>query len=491
MFGFFRRGKQTKGFDPKQEIVRLSEFSPPSALVYLQKSGKQTGGEPEELGKAFFLRRDKKLYSDGNNIYITTPDNIKISRDQNLHAQDVTLQFFHRRIPHRIECRIVGRFRLLPEVTETLDFNAKAAYKLSPTGHIRKDEKRQYLRYTLKNFGDSRVPLTTHVTFELFLKTTNKEFPASGTPAVLLNDLKLIPYKDLKQPQLFTTRDSINAFRDLMLKKQAHLRSVHVTKVQREEAVGMARKPDVPLLLGEINILGLEMESLRDVVYLKKSAKAGIRKGEENPYNLRPGERVITDFAHAGINYEMICEVMEARTQNEVVRPTEFLREETGLKVGLVDFSSGGLLVESNADLLKFVLGEKCPAKAEEERDFESEYWQKALAALRTPMLELTLYPQRHFPDAVKKFEPELPFKFSMLAQIVRTKVVQVGEKKILQHGLQFAYEPQAIPLKADELVPWRYIRYLKDNDYFKLVHSRLSQLYGHLENQSLSSRTR
>ena len=70
----------------------------------------------------------------------------------------------------------------------------------------------------------------------------------------------------------------------------------------------------------------------------------------------------------------------------------------------------------------------------------------------------------------------------------MRTKVALAGDKKILQHGLQFAYEPQGVPLKAGEPVPWRYIRFIRDNEPLKLVHSKLSQLYGHLENQSLSS---
>ena len=72
--------------------------------------------------------------------------------------------------------------------------------------------------------------------------------------------------------------------------------------------------------MGEINILGLEMESLRDVLYLKKSAKSGIKKGQDNPYNLKPGEKIISNFVHDQKYYQMLMDFMEARTQNEVVR---------------------------------------------------------------------------------------------------------------------------------------------------------------------------
>ena len=60
----------------------------------------QKSGESEEMGKAFFLRREKKLYSEGENLYLTTPDNnLKIAKDQNLTNRVVFLQFMNRRIP--------------------------------------------------------------------------------------------------------------------------------------------------------------------------------------------------------------------------------------------------------------------------------------------------------------------------------------------------------------------------------------------------------
>ena len=72
-----------------------------------------------------------------------------MSKNQNLNSQIVSLQFFSRRVPHTMNCRIAGRYRLLPEVVETLDFKVKAAYKLSPVGPLKKEDKRQYLRYFL------------------------------------------------------------------------------------------------------------------------------------------------------------------------------------------------------------------------------------------------------------------------------------------------------------------------------------------------------
>ncbi|MEW6752286.1 MAG: hypothetical protein AB1505_15085 [Candidatus Latescibacterota bacterium] len=482
-----RRKRAERTFNARLEIDRLTELSPPSTLVTLVKEGENVEAG-EDLGKAFFLRREKKLYSEGEHLYITTPDNLKIARDQEMNAKRVSLQFFNRRVPYRVECQIVGRFRLLPEVVETLDFGAKAAYKLALVSGLRKQDKRQFYRYTLKNYGDSRVPLTTHVTFDLYVKATNKEFPDEGAPPALLADLYVVPQKERGSSEPFSTRDAISHFREIMLRKPPHERSVHVTKVIREESSGMARRKDEILLLGDTNILGLEMESLRDVLYLKKSQKAGLQKGRENPYNLHPGERILTHFVHDRKYYQMLCEVMEARTQNEVVRPLERPNEESGLRTELVDYSVGGVLVESSPELLRLLLGKRCPGSVEHEADFGSSYWTKLFEELRSPMLQLSFYPKLYFPDAVKRFRPELPFKISVLAQIVRTSKQVRGERHVLQHGLQFAYEPQGLPLRQDDPVDWRYTRYVRDNEYFKRVHSQLSTLYGYLENQSLSS---
>ena len=113
-------------------------------------------------------------------------------------------------------------------------------------------------------------------------------------------------------------------------------------------------------------------------------------------------------------------------------------------------------------------LGDKCPADVEEEDiDFESEYWQVAFKHLKLPMVHLTYYPRLNFPDAVKQFKPELPFKISIIGQIVRTHFQTVKDRKILQLGIQFAYEPQGIPLNSDERVNWRYTRNLKDHPVF------------------------
>ena len=78
----FGRKKKGPSFDPRVEISQLSAMSPPSTLVYLPTPGADPEDDPEDLGKSFFLRRDKKIYSEGANIYITSPDNLKSANSE-------------------------------------------------------------------------------------------------------------------------------------------------------------------------------------------------------------------------------------------------------------------------------------------------------------------------------------------------------------------------------------------------------------------------
>ena len=83
MFDFLTgRKKQGPGFKPQQEVTKLVELSPPSALLFLADD--KSKDLNEALGKAFFLRKEKKLYTENSHLYLTTPDNLKIAKDQNL-----------------------------------------------------------------------------------------------------------------------------------------------------------------------------------------------------------------------------------------------------------------------------------------------------------------------------------------------------------------------------------------------------------------------
>ena len=108
MFNFlFGKKKQAKSFSADEQAGRLRKLSPSSALVSIKKADNEDESDP--LGKAFFLRQDRKLFTQGRYIYITTPENLKSNKSQ-LGKKTVILQFFCQRIPYKIYCRGLRAF---------------------------------------------------------------------------------------------------------------------------------------------------------------------------------------------------------------------------------------------------------------------------------------------------------------------------------------------------------------------------------------------
>ena len=108
----------------------------------------------------------------------------------------------------------------------------------------------------------------------------------------------------------------------------------------------------------------------------------------------------------------------------------------------------------------------------DEETQFEADFWNNAFIDLQKIMIHLTFFPNMHFPDAVKRFKPELPFEIRVIGRVMRTRIHQIADRKILHHGLQFCYELPGIPLLKDESIEWRYSRDIRDNEHFRTAHS-------------------
>ncbi|MFH1566678.1 MAG: hypothetical protein ABIL09_01670 [Gemmatimonadota bacterium] len=483
-FGNGKKRKARKAFDPREVIQRLTELMPPSTLVYMTATA--TGREVDEtLGRAVFLQRDQKVYYEGPYIYMSTPEGLKASEESAFRGRGeiLSMQFLHRRVPYKFECRVVGRFRLLPEIVETLDFRLQSAYKLQPVTRIRKEEKRHYLRYTVNNYGNPRVPITTHVNFDVYADLTNQQLTSEGAPPVELNNLRVVPRERPDTSRQFDASVAVDEVRKLLLENPSNERQVHLTKVVKSQALRSGRRtPEEVFYMGSVNILGLEKELVRPVLYTRKSPKYDGRR--DNPYDLRPHDRVLMHFRSKEDYYEVLCECQEARVQNEVLRPVAWPVREGGLRLSLVEYSVGGAMVEGCPDLLKMLLGRACPPDVDQDPSYEGRFWERVFEELQKPLIQLTFYPRLHFTEKLEQFRPELPYKIFLVAHIVRTHMHHHAERQVLQHGLRFVYDPQGVPLTWHEAVHWKLIRGVRDNAHFTEIHSKLSLLYGFLEHR-------
>ena len=487
-------GKKKKGkkreVDPKQVIHRLNQLDPPSSLLFMTETALGREAD-EELGRALFLKREEKLYTEGDCIYVTTPEGLKASEESAFRGRGelVSLQFLHRRVPHRLECRVVGRFRLLPEIVELLDFRVQSAYKLLPVSRVRKEDKRHHLRYAIDNLGNPRIPVTTHVTFDLYMTPVNQRLPSEGAPPVELRNLRVIPLEPPDTSRRFDASDAVEEVRALLLENPPSERQVHLTRVIKSHRLHSGRMtPEEAYFLGSVNILGLEKELSRPVLYTRKSPKYDGRR--DSPYDLRPQDAVLMHFASKGTQYEVLCQCQEARIQNEVLRPVAFPHRETGLQLNLVEYSVGGCMIESSPELLKLMLGQRCPPEVDDNPSYEGRYWERIFEELGKSMLQLSFYPKLFFGDQLEQFTPELPHKIMVMGHIVRTLLSKRRDKRVLLHGMRFMYDPQGIPLTWHEVVPWKLIRGVRDNAYFTEVHYKLGRLYGFLEHRKQSLET-
>ena len=193
---------------------------------------------------------------------------------------------------------------------------------------------------------------------------------------------------------------------------------------------------------------------------------------------------MLLEFAGGGGYHEMLCEVHEARMQNECLRPVAYMHSEGGVPLHPIDFGVGGTMVESTPELLKTILGDRCPPEVDEHPTYEGAFWERLFDELRRPMIQVSFYPKLNFTDNLEQFQPELPFRITLICQIMRTQLVTRTERSILLHGMRFAYDPMGVPLTWKEMVRWKLMHGFRDNDYFREVHSKLSLTYGFLQHR-------
>lgn len=241
--------------------------------------------------------------------------------------------------------------------------------------------------------------------------------------------------------------------------------------------------------MGLVDALGLDKELRVPVIYTRKPVKSNAKKN--NPCNLKPGDRVLVQFAGEGY-HEMLCEVQEARIQNECLRPIAYMQPERGVPLHPVDFGVGGAMFESSPELLRMILGDRCPPEVDarpsyEGPSYEGPFWERLFEELRRPMIQLSFYPKLNFTDNLEQFRPELPFKISVVCQIIRTQLFNKSERNVLLHGMRFTYDPVGIPLTWQETVRWKLMHGFHDNAYFREVHSKLSLTYGFLQHRKQS----
>jgi hypothetical protein len=477
MFNPFKKGGGSNRQNALEKILTdFAQMGPNSVNCSLLKlaSGEETD---EDLDRAFVFRHHDDVLIQNKAFYISTPEAEDESKFTGK-GEIVHLWFLHKSIPHTVDCKVMGRVRFPENLLDDLAPRIPSAYMLRPVGNIRKQEKRQFLRYSHKAGGSGRR-VYSQILFDLYVTKTYVTFPDTGALPPKLADLHTIPFSeeiDLDDP---SPEDVVKFMKNSIRLNPRESRVVYVGKPFMEE-----RTSKVALLdLGSSDVLGLETskEESRQFYIRKPPAFSSDKK---DPTNLANADTITLSF-HTRVStdapteyYDLISEVTRIGTENLTVRTDGEIRKETGYATELADFSIGGIKMDSSKGFLEYVLGD----------DYELMDLEEQLQVLENTCYVLNFYPKLRFTRETEIYQPDVPMRIQILAKIVRVEVSKPKEEEgpeIEGFGFKFYYDPAEYSRDTFEYDRWELIRDFKENKHFREIHNSMNGLIAYLESQT------
>jgi len=479
MFNPFKKGGGNRSQNALEKILAdFSQMGPNSVNCSLLKLA--SGEEADEnLDRAFVFKHSEEVLIQNKAFYISTPDGLKAEDESKFTGKGeiVHLWFLQKGIPHTVDCKVMGRVRFPDNLLDDLAPRIPSAPMLRPVGNIRKQEKRQFLRYSHKAGGAKRV--YSQIMFDLYVTKTDITFPDTGALPPKLADLNTMPYSaeiELDDP---SPEDVVKFMKNAIRLNPRDSRVVFVGKPFMEE-----RTFKVGLLdLGSSDVLGLETskEESRQFYIRKPPAFSTDKK---DPGNLGNADTIVLSF-HTRVSnesateyYDLISEVTRIGTENITVRTNGEIKKEAGFATDLVDFSIGGIKMESSKGFLEYVLGE----------DYGMMDLEEQIQVLENTCYMLNFYAKLRFNRETEIYQPDVPVRIQILGKIVRVEVSAPKEDEpaeIIGFGVKFYYDPAEYSRDAYEYDRWELIRDFKENKHFREIHNSLNGLIAYLESQT------
>lgn len=479
MFNPFKKGGGTRRKNALEKILSdFAQMGPNSVNCSLLKLSNGEEAD-EDMDRAFVFKHGEEVLVQNKAFYISTPDGLKAEDESKFTGKGeiVHLWFLYKSIPHTVDCKVMGRVRFPETILDDLAPRIPSAYMLRPVGNIRKQEKRQFLRYSHKAGGSRRV--YSQILFDLYITKTDVTFPDTGALPPKLQDLHTIPYSDeidLDEP---TPEDVVKFMKNSIRLNPRESRVVYVSKPFMED-----RTNKVSLLdLGSSDVLGLETskEESRQF-YIRKPPLFSADK--KDPTSLANADEVVLSF-HTRVSndqpteyYDLISEITRIGTENLTVRTNGEIRKEAGYATELVDFSIGGIKMECTRGFLEYVLGE----------DYGLMDLEEQIQVLENTCYLMNFYPKLRFNRETEIYQPEVPMRIQILGKIVRVEVSKPKEDEhpeIVSFGMKFYYDPAEYSRDAYEYDRWELIRDFKENKHFREIHNSLNGLIAYLESQT------
>ncbi len=462
-------------------LEKLVDMEPSSANCSLLKTPE--GEEStEDLGRAFIFKHGEKPLVQNKAFYISTPDAIKAEDNQSFFKgkdEIVHLWFLHNRIPHTLDCRVMGRINFPNEIRGDLDPRLPTGYAVRPIGVIRKSDKRQFLRYSHKP-GHGGMRVYSQVLFDLYISKTDMEFPETGSLPTNISELQLIPYDTDTDLNGQEPEDVVKFMKNGLRANTRDGRVVFVGKPHMDE-----KSNKVSLLeMNKSDVLGLETskEDSR-TFYIRKPSN--MSSSRDDPFGLGDGDTIVLGFYtrissdHPTEYYDLISEITRVGTENMTVRTSGDIRKEAGIGAEMLDFGVGGVKISASKAFLDYALGEDHKEMPVEDK----------IQALEGLCYLLNFYPKLRFNRETEVYEPAVPMRIQILSKIVRTEMKPPKEEEeaaeITGFGMKFYYDPSEYSRDTFTYDRWELIRDFKENKHFREIHNSLNGLIGFLESQT------
>ena len=479
-------------------LARFADMSPDSVNCSLVKSE----DNHEDLEQAFIFKHEGNVLTHQKAIYITTPVGMRAEENHLTKGSVIQLWFLYNRVPRTMNCRFMGRIRFPDSLIEDLAPRIPVAYMLKPISAIRNIDKRQYLRYAHKVTGERRV--YTQLLFDVFIAKTDVVFPNTGSLPPKIEEISAIPYETNVDIVDQSPEDVVKFMKNAIRLNARENRVVYVSKPYMDD-----RSNKVSLLeMGKSDMLGLEnLSSSRQQnqkpvdtrnFYVRKPPR--LEGDPSSPMGLKEGTIVVLNFNSSVSNdstpeyYDLISELTRVGTETLTVRTNGDIRKETSLSMQMVDFSIGGIKMETSNTFMEYILGP----------EHQSMQLEETVRTLESICYMITFYPKLRFNRETEIYEPEIPMKIQILSKIVRVdstrgilfengevktdnmKIDDEGEyPQITSFGFKFYYDPSEYSRDTYSYDLWELIRDFKENKHFQTVHKSLNGLIVHLESQN------
>ena len=446
-------------------IARLNQFGTRSVIctIVTDAEGRNTN---EEVGLVSFYSTPNRLFSRDGYLYLAPPAGYDYKTGPlRGRGEKVRLKFQYQRTPYSLDCEVMQRVRFSDRLLAAVEPRVEIGLKLKPTGSVVKNDHRRSLRFGHVR-GVKGPVVAPNFRFDAYVERIAVDGSFESKPEV-------IPYPgDDPVPAAVkacdTSEEMVDLFHQMMRTNPEVLRSVHITKAERDARNG---RTDL-VSFGEAQVLGLDGATHSTHIKVRRPKHAeGI--------SLKDGDVVVLHFLwrelakSVDLHHSWVCRVFRTGLKVVTLRPKGIIEQQTGLPVVIRDFSVSGVSIQ-NSPLLETYLLDGENIATDPSTLCEQMVGKKLL---------MTFYPRLHYPGDLATYQPQVPPVIPLIGEIVRGQIDSGKDQgRVANLGIAFRYDPADYDSAVYSVSAWEPLRALRDNPHFKEIHRSLNGLLAYLK---------